>query len=216
MNINDIVEALDSEISRLRQVRNLLSGQESNSGSASKEDNSASVTPKKRGRPPGSKSKAAPIATEQLKPQRAELSPAAKERIAAAQRARWAKQKATDKKASRTATKAASGKVAQRDTSKSLPATKGYAVGKSKSLKPPKKGTVTDKIERAPATKKSAPASATRGAAELKASAPTKARAKAVPPRPSATRRRAEEANEPLSILTAAANAAGESLAARD
>ena len=72
MQIEDILAALEAEIQRLRDARSLLVGE--------------SVT-KRRGRPPGSGA-AIPGST-----QKRTLSAEAREKIAAAQRRRWAKVK---------------------------------------------------------------------------------------------------------------------------
>jgi hypothetical protein len=73
MSTHDILNAIDAEIAHLQQVRNALSGPSS---------------PKRRGRPP------APAPTAK----RRTLSPAARKKIADAQRKRWATQKAAAKK----------------------------------------------------------------------------------------------------------------------
>ena len=79
MNTAEMVAALDAEIARLRQVRELLAGAERESGER-----------RRPGPPKGSGYSAEgepPTATGR---KRRELSPEARERIAAAQRARWA------------------------------------------------------------------------------------------------------------------------------
>jgi hypothetical protein len=75
MSTHDILNAIDAEIAHLQQVRNALSGPSS---------------PKRRGRPPAP----APAPTAK----RRTLSPAARKKIADAQRKRWAAQKAAAKK----------------------------------------------------------------------------------------------------------------------
>ncbi len=80
MNTQEIIASLDLEISRLRQVRELLAGHPQ----------------VRRGRPKGSTNKARNTAVsfnpaEFVQPKRT-MSPEGKERIAAAQRARWARQ----------------------------------------------------------------------------------------------------------------------------
>jgi hypothetical protein len=77
MNAQDILSALDAEISRLQSARSLLVG----------------TTMKSRGRPRTSESPA-PVSS----PKRRMLSAEAREKIAEAQRERWAKQKAAKKK----------------------------------------------------------------------------------------------------------------------
>lgn len=74
MNSNEILAALDAEITRLEQVRSALAG---------------SSAPKRRGRPPGAVTKPTP--------KRRALSAAAREKIADAQRRRWAATKAAAK-----------------------------------------------------------------------------------------------------------------------
>jgi hypothetical protein len=76
MNTDDILNAIDAEIARLQQARNSLAGP---------------ASPKRRDRSPTS----APTA------RRRTLSPAARKKIADAQRKRWANQKAAAKKAAK-------------------------------------------------------------------------------------------------------------------
>ena len=78
MGINEIVAALDDEINRLQQVRSLLAGTK---GSVTNATTSFA------------------LGANQAKPRkRRQLSAEARERIAAAQRKRWAAQKKADKK----------------------------------------------------------------------------------------------------------------------
>jgi hypothetical protein len=72
MDTREIIQTIDAEIARLEQARALLNGH---------------TAPAKRGRPFGSK----PVATS--KPVRRKLSAEGRARIAAAQKARWAKTK---------------------------------------------------------------------------------------------------------------------------
>jgi len=72
MDTTEIIQTIDAEIARLEQARALLNGH---------------TAPAKRGRPLGSK----PVATS--KPLRRKLSAEGRARIAAAQKARWAKTK---------------------------------------------------------------------------------------------------------------------------
>lgn len=215
MNTNDIVKALDSEISRLRQVRDLLSEQGNNratrrNNQASKAD-SDETAPKKRGRPFGSKNSAAAIAREQLSPRQAGMSPEGKERIAAAQRKRWAGQKAAAKKATRVAAKAASDKVARTRASNPPPAKKPSAP-KPRPSQPLKKGAGGKKATRVAAAKeanaktKAALTSSNKGASGLKASVASKTPVKLIPPRPSATHRAAEKITKPLQTTVPAAS----------
>jgi len=74
MERNDIVAALDREIAQLEQVRRLLG-------------NTPAETPKKRGRPKGSTTKAGAKAPGA----RAGVSAETRKKVAAAQKARWAR-----------------------------------------------------------------------------------------------------------------------------
>ena len=78
MNTNEMIVALDEEISRLRQIRELLS--------------EATQAPKRRGRPKGSGSKAVSFNPQEFAAVKRTISAEGRERIASAQRARWAKQ----------------------------------------------------------------------------------------------------------------------------
>jgi hypothetical protein len=97
MDMSTIVLAIDQEIAKLQEAKRLLS-------------NTPSVLPSvtKRGRPKGStnapKVKAATAAV--TKPKRT-MSPEARAKIAAAQKARWAAQKTAPKKATKPVKKAA-------------------------------------------------------------------------------------------------------------
>lgn len=215
MNTSDIVEALDSEISRLRQVRDLLDEQE-NDGTGqqifqARRTDLDEAAPKRRGRPPGSKSKAETIAPEQPTLRRAGLSPAAKERIAAAQRARWAKQKSAEKKAHRSATKAASDQGARVRASKPVSAKKTLPAATSKRFQPLKKVAVIKKANRATPTKRSrairkaAPAGLSEKAAGAKKSAPTKSPTKSSLPHQLVSR---GQAGKQIELSPAAVSAA--------
>ena len=115
MNTNELVAALDAEIARLTHIRNLL--EEGSGGSSTGASGHApSAKPseaKRRGRPKGSTNKAISFNPEEFAPKRRIMSAAGKERIAAAQRARWAKQKKTvsAKKSGPTAAKGAAKKT---------------------------------------------------------------------------------------------------------
>lgn len=76
MNTQDIISAIDAEIARLQSARYLLAG----------------TATKRRGRPRKAESVASAPAMK-----RRTLSPAARKKIAEAQRKRWAKQKAAKK-----------------------------------------------------------------------------------------------------------------------
>ncbi len=99
MNINDILEAIDQQITQLQQARALLAGNES----------SDAPTGKRRGRPKGSANQtikaSAPVAAKSGK---RTMSPEGRARIAAAQKARWAA-KGTPGKPSKAAAKKSSG-----------------------------------------------------------------------------------------------------------
>ena len=72
MDTTPIIQFIDAEIARLEQAKALLNGP---------------TAPAKRGRPIG------PQATRTAKPVRRKISPEGRARIAAAQKARWAKTK---------------------------------------------------------------------------------------------------------------------------
>ena len=97
MQVQELISALDQEIARLRQARELITGTEA---------------PKRRGRPKGSTNKAKSQggangkvtpgrSASSTKPKR-QMSPEGKARIAAAQKARWAAQKASPGTAKKT------------------------------------------------------------------------------------------------------------------
>lgn len=88
MTTEEIVAELDRQIGRLQQVRGLL-------GEADR--GVAAVLSGKRGRPKGSGKTAAGLALASLTSSTPQwtMSPEGRERIAAAQRTRWAKQKGT-------------------------------------------------------------------------------------------------------------------------
>ncbi len=80
MDTNEIIAQLDTEIARLQEVKSILSG--------------TTTTQAKRGRPnKASVAVIAPVAAKRI------LSPEARARIAAAQKARWAKVKKAKKAA---------------------------------------------------------------------------------------------------------------------
>ena len=89
MDTNHIVLEIDAEISRLQQARGLLAG--ANSAGKPKQRASASASPRNK----------KPVRT---------LSAAARARISAAQKARWAKSKRAAKKEARNAAAAAAAK----------------------------------------------------------------------------------------------------------
>jgi hypothetical protein len=86
MNTESIIDALDTEIARLQEVKSLLTATSRNSQTG--------VFKGATGRPKKAASVAAPT-------KRTGLSPEARERIAEAQRARWAKVRRDAKKAAK-------------------------------------------------------------------------------------------------------------------
>lgn len=93
MNTTDILAAIDGEISRLTQARTLLNGFNTTGSPA---EQVAPSTAPRRGRPKGSKNKATSFNPgEFTRPKRRSMSPEGKARMAAAQRARWARQHGT-------------------------------------------------------------------------------------------------------------------------
>ncbi len=86
MTTQGMLEAIDEEIQRLQMVRSLLGGEETPARRGRKPKEPAAAAKKKVGRPAGSK--------------RA-LSPEARERIAEAQRKRWAASKKAAKRAAK-------------------------------------------------------------------------------------------------------------------
>ena len=86
MNTEAIIEALDTEIARLQEVKALLAASNANSLTGTL----------KRG--PGRPKKAASVVAPKT---RKGISPEARERIAAAQKARWAKVRRAAKKAAK-------------------------------------------------------------------------------------------------------------------
>ncbi len=100
MNTNELVAALDTEISRLIQIRDLLGGVNGGPSATAIQRAPAhsgnSSESKQLGRPKGSKNKATNSNPEEFATKRRTMSAVGKERIAAAQRARWAKLKGTD------------------------------------------------------------------------------------------------------------------------
>jgi hypothetical protein len=74
MDIQEILAQIDAEIARLQQVKSILSG---------------STTTAKLGRPKARHNVGSPVAAKRT------MSPEGRARIAAAQKARWAKQKKT-------------------------------------------------------------------------------------------------------------------------
>lgn len=97
MQINEIITALNQEISRLEQVRNLLAN-----------ETRAEQTGKRRGRPKGSVNKPRTSSEETIQPApKRQMSEAGRARIAAAQKKRWAVAKQADKSEPTTSSKKA-------------------------------------------------------------------------------------------------------------
>ena len=84
MNTNDIVVAIDAEISRLRQAKALLNGTDT-------------IIKRKPGRPAGATTSLKTSPGTSSKSKRI-LSPEARARISAAQKKRWATSRKVDKK----------------------------------------------------------------------------------------------------------------------
>lgn len=122
MNTTDILSALDQEIARLRSVRDLLADSE--------------LPAKRRGRPKGSTNKEASSSAPGGVRKKRTMSAEGKARIAAAQRARWAKLNSPAKSSGKTVlAKRTSGKKAakQGSSSKSKKTAITQSVGKSDS-----------------------------------------------------------------------------------
>ncbi len=141
MNTTDLLSAIDAEISRLTEVRTLLDGIGESSPSNSRPKVSSiqkastsgkSAEPKRRGRPKGSKNKTIGLNPEESAAKRRILSPAGKERIAAAQRARWAKQKGS------AVAKKSNASPAQREAAKAAGKTASASIKKGTTRNPPK------------------------------------------------------------------------------
>ncbi len=191
MNTTEIIAALDSEISRLQKVRDLISSDEgaprsrkAQGVSESKVDPAVgSAAPQKRGpgRPKGSVNKAGGSAAGEAAPKRGTMSAEGRERIAAAQRARWAKRngaaapakasKAPGRPAKTTETTQVKRPVGRPPKSASLKGTESKkTAGKATATKVPAKAAPK------PAKKPSATPSSPRGAA--KKESPKKSAAK--------------------------------------
>lgn len=81
MAMEGVIAEIDAQIAKLEQARTLLAG--------------TSVAPKKRGRPAGSSAKGSAIAKNTSPKKKRKMSAEGRARIAAAQKARWAKLKRT-------------------------------------------------------------------------------------------------------------------------
>ncbi len=114
MNIEDILSEIDAEIARLQQAKVLL---------GSSTPGTAVSVKRKPGRPPAAAKAflALPVAKKSSK--RRTMSPEGRAKIAAAQKARWAK----SKKAAKSVTKKKVGRPAKSTAKKSAPAKKNVA-----------------------------------------------------------------------------------------
>ena len=174
MNINELVATLDTEIRRLTQIRDLLADvtDASSLGVTQRIATHSGISgePRRRGRPKGSKNKATSFNPEEFATKRRTMSAAGKERIAAAQRARWAKQKgmgpveksrptaarAATKSAPRAATKktsVSSKKPAAKPLTKFAARTRPVPVGKAVGKAKPAKKLVVKSAVKTPAKK---------------------------------------------------------------
>ena len=102
MNIEDILSEIDAEIARLQQAKALLGNTAHVSGT---------VIKRKPGRPPSNKTASTTAAKNVGK--RRTMSPEGRARIAAAQKARWAKTKRAAKKATKAVGKGKLGRPAK-------------------------------------------------------------------------------------------------------
>jgi hypothetical protein len=130
MNTNEILEAIDQEILKLKQARALLA--DAPAIQATKPVVAKPATGKRRGRPKGSVNKkaevVAPVVVKQAK---RTMSAEGKARIAAAQNARWAKQK---KAVAKPVAKKIATKPAKKALSAAKPAAKKIAAKVSKKV----------------------------------------------------------------------------------
>ena len=194
MNKTDILSALDEEISRLRQARDLLAdaslpmrgttlakvassaasepvakrgpGRPKGSGSKAVAAPAPAPEKKKPGRPAGtSSSKSASSETKESTPKRRTMSAEGKARIAAAQRARWARQHGETATKGVAGKKSASKTVANKAAKKSAPVKAASTKTAPKAAKTVKKAPVK---ARGPYKKTGAKASA-KPAAEVTA-----------------------------------------------
>ena len=126
MNQNEMIQSIRAEISKLQRVLDLL---------IDRSDDVAEV--RRPGRPKGSGSRATSFDPDEFAPKRRTMSAEGKARIAAAQKKRWAAQKATSsdgvtpkkgtstKRSSKTAPLTSAGKVAPAAAKKSAAVEKG-------------------------------------------------------------------------------------------
>ena len=128
MNTSDIVAQLDVEIARLQHVKEILTG-------------TAPTAKRKAGRPaavssPNKATSFNPAEFAATQPRRT-VSPEAREKIAAAQKKRWKKNKRAEKKAARSAAEPAAKKAARRAVAKKATSTKKAVSGKKISIPAP-------------------------------------------------------------------------------
>ena len=112
MNTKDIILSIDAEIERLQQVKSLLTG-------------SAVATKRKPGRPAGSKSSATvgatPLNQSEKPAKRRSMSAEGRAKIAAAQKARWAKSRRASKTAGLKSVRRPAKKIAKKVARKTVP-----------------------------------------------------------------------------------------------
>ena len=204
MNTTEILFAIDEEMSRLTQVRSLLGGLDT---AAFVPERLTPGTTPKRGRPKGSKNKATSFdPTEFSLPKRRTMSPEGKARIAAAQRARWARQHA-EAVAPRSQKKSTAGPAARvnqlaKSSSKDFSVTKrpGTAV-KSAGTKPvPAKQ--SNKVKAAPAKSGTQSKTARKKASKIPAESKAVKRATLKSPQLKTTRPRTAPRKTPPSSKT--------------
>ncbi len=123
MNIDEILQAIDKQITQLQQARALLTGSMNTQSTA-----------KRRGRPAGSANKPTPtIAPATKKSTARSMSADGRARIAAAQKARWAAKKKMSKTPKPVALKQVTPKTAPKPSQK--PAGKKKTAAESAALK---------------------------------------------------------------------------------
>ena len=136
MNQNEMIQSLRAEINKLQRVLDLLL-----------EQTTETEAVRRPGRPKGSANKAASFNPEEFAPKKRAMSAEGKARIAAAQKKRWAAQKAAStKRPSKTVSPKLAGKVAPKSAKKSVGAGKrtGSTQGKTQTV-PAKRTTAVAK-----------------------------------------------------------------------
>jgi hypothetical protein len=158
MDLTGVLDTLDKEIARLRLVRSILVGEEPIKERKKRGDAAvdATTTGRKqgRGRPKGLKNKAVSFDPEEFAPKRRRMSPEGRERIAAAQRARWALKKKKAGPVKKAADKAASRTTDPLPTKRMVKGNSGKAQAKKSTIK-------TAMTSKPAATKKAASRSVT-------------------------------------------------------